>query len=440
VIIFVAGLWHLGSVTAACMAKYHRTIGFDPQPETVAALQRGVPPLFEPQLAEAIDAGLRSGNLTFTSDRSAAREADVVWIAYDTPVDGKDRADVDFVAREVESLYPHLKDGALLLVSSQAPSGFIRRLEASFAAYASDSAVSFAYSPENLRLGEALQVFLRPDRIVVGVRAERDRALVAKLFAPISENIVWMSPESAEMTKHAINGFLATSVTFMNEIAAICERVGADAREVERGLRTESRIGSRAYVTPGTGFAGGTLARDIQFLTDLGRREATPVNVISSVLVSNEQHKAWVQRRLRSALGELAGTTVALLGLTYKPGTDTLRRSSAVELARDLHERDVRVSAFDPAVKSLPVELHGVVSLESSVEDALRAADAVVVTTDWPEFREISASTFIGAMRRPIIVDPKRFLESILADDARVRYIAVGRAAHAASPSLAVVG
>jgi UDPglucose 6-dehydrogenase len=164
------------------------------------------------------------------------------------------------------------------------------------------------------------------------------------------------------------------------------------------------------------------------------------VHVISSVLVSNEQHKAWVRRRLQSALGDMAGVTVALLGLTYKPGTDTLRRSSAVELARELCDLGVRVRAFDPAVTSLPVELHGVLSLESSVDDALRAADAVVMTTEWPEFREISASTFIGAMRRPIIVDPKRFLESILADDARVRYITVGRASHVESPSLAVVG
>jgi UDPglucose 6-dehydrogenase len=246
-----------------------------------------------------------------------------------------------------------------------------------------------------------------------------------------------MSPESAEMTKHAINGFLATSVTFMNELAAICERVGADAREVERGLRSESRIGPRAYLTPGTGFAGGTLARDIQFLTELGRREETPVDVIAAVLTSNDQHKGWAQRRLRNALGELRGKTVALLGLTYKPGTDTLRRSSAAELAQTLNDLGVRVTAFDPAVQALPAELREIIALKSSVAEALREADATVIATEWPEFRDIPASAFIEAMRSPVILDPKRFLEATLAEDARIQYVAVGRAAASLVESVA---
>lgn len=429
-VVFIAGLWHLGSVVTSCVAEHHRTIGFDPEQETIKSLGRGIPPLSEPGLAEAIESGLQSGNLTFTNDRSSARQADVVWITFDTPVDSEDRADVDFVVREVEQLYPHLKNGSLVLVSSQVPSGFIRRLEASFATHASERTVSFAYSPENLRLGEALGIFRNPDRIVVGARTERDRAIIAELFRPFSENIVWMSPESAEMTKHAVNGFLATSVTFMNELAAICERVGADARDVERGLRSETRIGPRAYISPGTGIAGGTLARDIQFLTELGRREETPVNVISAVLISNDQHKAWTQRRLRSTLGDMRGKTAALLGLTYKPGTDTLRRSGAVELARSLNGLGVRVVAFDPAIQSLPTELRGVISLASSVKDALREADAAVIATEWPEFQDVSASAFIEMMRSPVILDPKRFLEATLAGDARIQYIAVGRAEH----------
>jgi UDPglucose 6-dehydrogenase len=334
----VVGLWHLGTVIAACLASGgHDVVGLDFDADTVRNLKAGEPPIFEPGLEDLIKRGLREGRLRFTSDVvDALRDAEIVWIAYDTPVDDDDRADVEFVVGRVARLFPHLRAGMLVLISSQLPVGTTRRLEQA----CPNKSVTFAYSPENLRLGKAIGVFTQPDRVVVGTRGEADRARIAALLRPFIEDpartdrIEWMSVESAEMTKHALNAFLATSVTFINEIAALCEQVGADAKEVERGLKSESRIGSKAYLGPGAAFAGGTLARDVEFLTQIGAVHYQPTHLLSAVRASNDEHRNWHRRKLQALLGDLHGKCIAVWGLTYKPGTDTLRRSSSVELCK----------------------------------------------------------------------------------------------------------
>ena len=288
----VLGLWHLGSVTAACLAAAgHSVSAFDPAPGTVAALAAGRLPVAEPGLAELITRGIQLGALRFTSDLPAAvRDAEVVWITFDTPVDEDDVADVAFVERQVEAAFPYLAEGSVVLCSSQLPVGTIGRLEQAWLRAAGGRTVSFACSPENLRLGKAIDVFTNPDRIIVGVRDDRTRARVQALLQPITDRIEWMSVESAEMTKHAVNAFLATSVTFINELAALCERTGADAKEVERGLKTERRIGPHAYLSPGGAFAGGTLARDVTFLRSLGS-DAWPAHAAHG-RCAREQHSA----------------------------------------------------------------------------------------------------------------------------------------------------
>ncbi|CAG0947442.1 partial UDP-glucose 6-dehydrogenase, partial [Anaerolineae bacterium] len=197
--------------------------------------------------------------------------------------------------------------------------------------------------------------------------------------------------------------------------------------EVERGLKSEVRIGPRAYLRPGNAFAGGTLARDIAFLTEIGRAQATPTNLLAAVRTSNDAHKQWAHRALTRALGDLRGKTIALLGLTYKPGTDTLRRSSAVETARWLNAQGARVVAFDPAVKILPDELVRVIELRDSIENALRDADAALVATEWQEFAALNADDIVRWMRQPIVLDTARFLQKNLGNDLRVRYHAVGK-------------
>jgi len=226
------------------------------------------------------------------------------------------------------------------------------------------------------------------------------------------------------MTKHAINAFLALSVTFANELATICERVGADAKEVERGLKTESRIGPKAYLGPGAAFAGGTLARDIAFLSSLASQHHLTQPLIAAVRPSNEAHKKWAQRRLVDRLGELKGKTIAVWGLTYKPGTDTLRRSAAVELCVDLIAAGAKVKAWDPAVKEAPGLA---VELASDAVAAVKGASALVIATEWPQFRELDLAAVLSTMDRPLVLDADRFLSKQIKN---AEYYAVGIPSH----------
>jgi UDPglucose 6-dehydrogenase len=355
----------------------------------------------------------------------AAVDTGVLWVTVDTPVDDDDRADVEFVLNQIKGVLPVLADGSVVLVSSQMPVGSIRKLEAFVHENLPNKQLSFAGSPENLRLGKALDVFLKPDRIVVGVRADDARHKLEQLLLPVTDRIEWMSVESAEMTKHAINAFLATSVTFANEIAAICELVGADAKEVERGLKTEMRIGPKAYLSPGGPFAGGTLARDIEFLGIESRAKQLVTPLLSSVRASNDEHKNWVRRKLLERFPKLKGVQVAIWGLTYKPGTDTLRRSLAVELCDWLIEQGAAVHVHDPVVRELPERWSGRVVSHARSLDAVVGADALVVGTEWPEFRQEAAALLSVASPDLVVIDANRHLQAAVASSG-LKYVAVG--------------
>ncbi len=427
--ICVVGLWHLGAVTAACLASSgHQVIGLDFDETVIDNLKSGQPPLFEPGLEDLVKKGLKAGTLDFSTDIAVAISGvQVIWVAYDTPVDDDDNADVTYVIERVSRLFPYLEAGQEVLISSQLPVGTSKALEALFTKTRPGIAISFSYSPENLRLGKAIDVFCHPDRVVIGTRAEKSRQVFAELLAPFTNHIEWMSVESAEMTKHALNAFLATSVTFINEIAALCEQVGADAKEVERGLKSETRIGPRAYLGPGGAFAGGTLARDVAFLTKLGLQYDLPIQLIPAVRKSNDAHKNWPRRRLVQMLGDLKSKNVAVWGVTYKAGTDTLRRSLALELCQWLVEQGAHVRVHDPVVKALP-EQYAAVRLCTLPIDAAQDADALVVATEWPGYREVSVQEVIPVMHTPIVLDANRFLATSLEGVPGVIYVSVGKA------------
>ena len=255
--ICVYGLGHLGVVTSACLASLgHDVCGLDDDPVNIDALNQAVMPVFEPGLQNLIQTGIAQRRLRFTTQKTeAVAGVPILWVAFDTPVDEADRADIAFVSGKIKSVLPVLENGSLIVVSTQMPVGSIRKLEAFAKQEFDDKSLRFACCPENLRLGNAVDLFLHPDRIVAGARTAEDITLLTELLTSISTSIEWMSVESAEMTKHAINAFLGMSIAFTNEIASICELAGADAREVERGLRSEARIGRQAYVAPGGAFA-----------------------------------------------------------------------------------------------------------------------------------------------------------------------------------------
>lgn len=415
----ILGLWHLGSVTAACIARHHRVVGIDFDPTTVAQLSAGRAPLHEPGLDALLADGLARGDLRFSSDAHACADADVLWVCHDTPVDSDDHADPEWVIAQIERALPHLRPGTPVLLSSQMPVGTCARLAAAHPAF------PFACSPENLRLGKAIDAFEKPARIVVGA-PDAARASLEKLLAPIGAPLVWMRPASAEMVKHALNGFLALSIAFINEVATLAETVGADATEISAGLKSEPRIGPRAYLGAGGPFAGGTLARDVVALTELAAARQLPVALIPAIKQSNDRHRRWAARKLAAALADVPQPIVAVLGLAYTPGTSTLRRSAAVELCRALAASCATVRAFDPLIRATDAE-HRDIPLAASPADALRGAHAVAICTEWPALRELDWPALLATMARPVVVDANRHVEKLAAGHPGLVYLTVGR-------------
>ncbi|EKD71386.1 MAG: hypothetical protein ACD_46C00195G0007 [uncultured bacterium] len=428
--IAVVGLWHLGCVTAACLAKAgFDVIAYDADQAVINHLNQGKAPLFEPELDELLAHGIASGKLTGIFHPEMLNQADIVWINYDTPVDENDVADVKSVTDEVKKLFPHFKSNTLMIISSQLPVGSTRKLQQYCKEHFPEKEITFAYSPENLRLGKAISVFMQPGRVVVGLQSEQDKIRVQTVLQPFTNHIVWMSLESAEMTKHALNAFLATSVVFINELATLCEKVGADAREVEQGLKTEERIGAKAYLKPGNAIAGGTLARDVNFLMQIGEENKQKTPLFSALLESNQAHKYWSSQRLLDVFSDLKGRVIVALGLTYKAGTDTLRRSTAVELCVWLKAQGAKVMAYDPAVKTLPDSLATIIDLKTSLVEAITGADALVVATEWPQFLSLMPDQIADLTTAPHIFDANGFLMKSLGHDKRIRYHSVGKTA-----------
>lgn len=406
----VWGTWHLGTVYAACLASLgNRVRVTDLDPRIVADLREARPPLHEPGLAELVRAQLETGKLTVHSPQEAELgDAEAILLAADTDIDDEDRVQLGSVVRLAEAAAGALRRDVPVVVASQVPVGTTERLVTRMSQM-SGRVLSPVHVPENLRLGTALQNFLEPDRLVIGSRDPAIAESVLALYRPACP-VLRMSVRSAEMSKHVLNAYLATLISFTSEISDLCEAAGADAYDVVRALRADSRVSSKAPVHPGFGFAGGTLGRDVQALRQLATDRSVPAALMDAVLAVNRGRTGRAVAQLQRALGGLAGRNVALLGLAYKPGTDTLRRSAALELARALSEAGARISAFDPRIASLPPSAPPIV-LAKDPFAAARDADALVIVTEWPEFAALDWTRMGAAMRRALVLDLKGILD-----------------------------
>jgi UDPglucose 6-dehydrogenase len=421
----VLGLGHLGCVTAACLTELgHEVVGVDFDSTLTGQLSEGIAPVAEPGLDELLRKGL-AGRLRFTAAMDfAAKTAEVLWVAYDTPVDQAGNADPEFVAAQVGRALEQAAADPLVVISSQLPVGSIRRLEQE-ALRTRAGRIRVACCPENLRLGSAVADFLHPGRIVAGVRTDRDRHTLAVLLGSITASIEWMSIESAEMTKHAINAFLAASVVFANEIASICEAVGADAKEVERGLKSEPRIGPRAYVSPGSAFSGVTLARDVKFLNQAAHCLGISTPLLSAIVPSNHAHEDWARAKLQQLFGNLRGRTVAIWGLAYKSGTESLQGSAMIRLCDWLLRCGATIRVHDPAVQQLPGSWGECATLCPDAMTATRGANALVVGAALPEHRALSLAD-LQPYPDLVVLDANRAVPGLAAPEHGLRYFAVG--------------
>ena len=425
--IATAGLWHLGSVASACLASLgHAVRGTDPDAARVRDLAAGKPPVFEPGLAALVAEQMRAGRLAFTpAPREAFAAAEFIFVTFDTPVDDDDQCDLSPVEKTFSDIAAHARSGVVIALMSQVPVGTCARLAAELHARAPQLDFTLLYQPENLRLGEALETFLRPDFLVFGTAPEADPECWQRAYEGINAPHLVMRWASAEMSKHALNAFLATSISFVNELAELAEVSGADIREVAAALKRDRRIGPHAFLRPGPGFAGGTLGRDIQVLRALGARNGRRTLQLDATLAVNRSRLGRVAEILRQEGGGLSGKRVALLGLTYKPGTSTLRRSHAIEFARRLAAEGVEVTAFDPQVRDPQAETRGI-RLCGDAAAAATGADAVVLLTTWPEFSALDWNRLRTLARCPLVVDAHNFLDDTAVRRAGWRYRGLG--------------
>jgi UDPglucose 6-dehydrogenase len=433
----VIGIWHLGAVNAAGFAeKGYRVVGVELDPKKARRLQQGVPPLFEPGLEALIQKHLKSGQLSFTSDPSAAKGADYVVIAYDSPVNERDEVDITPVTEAAALVAPFLEPSAPIIVTSQVPLGSCEKIEANVRAANPSWASGLVYTPENLRLGSAIARFLDPDMLVLGASDPRAAQAALALYLPFETEKLAMDLRSAEMVKHALNVFLATSITFINEIANLADRLGADAVAVGQALKLDKRIGKSALMTPGLGFSGGTLARDVtqlsRFASDLSYR----AQLLEAIVAVNEGTFDEVVVRLTAKLGTLHGKKIGILGLTYKAGTSTVRRSPAIKIMGKLSDAGAKCAGYDPMASAEELaEYAHLVKRAKSVRELAQGADALVLVTEWPEFRDIPFATIAKTMKHPFLVDSKNYLDPAKIAQAGLDYQGFGRSARAKAVS-----
>ncbi len=423
----VVGLWHLGCVTAACLTKFgHTVIAYDEDAQLITHLKQGFPPIYEPGLIELMNVAKHSNSLHFTHDPSELKDLDIIWIAYDTPINELGKANANEIRNRVIKLFPYFKNNALVIISSQIPVGTTQTIKNMFLNENKEKQINCVYSPENLRLGKSIDLFLQPDRIIMGICSDLAKPIIKKLLHPIVDKILWMSIESAEMTKHAINAFLATSIVFINELATLCEYYGADAHSVAQGLKTDIRIGPYAYLTPGGAFSGGTLGRDLNYLIQMNKSYSLNENFFHSVLLSNQKHADWIQKKIIENIEDLRGKTVAILGLAYKPGTDALRHSSAIKISLWLSSHGAIVNAYDPAIQNLVPELEQFINLQPDIDSVLYRSDVIVVGTECPEFMNIQIEQLDTKLREPYIFDTSGFLSKQFEGKKAIKYFRVG--------------
>jgi UDPglucose 6-dehydrogenase len=429
--ITVIGLWHLGEVYSAGLARLgHKVVGISDNRTVVKDLLKGKPPLAEPRLEELIKNGLDTGRLTYSRDITKVKHCDVVWLTFDTPVNDRDESDVKPILSCIREITPYLQNDCLVAVSSQIPAGTSATIVKLIRKRRPNLSFHYVYSPENLRLGEAVECFLNPGRIVVGADDDEGFERMESIFGGIQADLVRMSPASAEMAKHALNSFLATSISFINDIADTCEKVGADVSDVTKALRSDKRIGQHAFLNPGFGFSGGTLGRDLVALKAIARTHRSELPVIESVLKKNQLRPQSLVRRLSSLLGGLAKKRITIFGLTYKAGTSTLRRSRSLEIAALLVKQGAMLNLCDPHI--IPGELPKLKNARFNADPyaSVKQSDALLFLTPWKDFKDFNFAAFAeSAKPHAIVFDASNSLaekEGSIAEQG-LRYFRVGR-------------
>jgi len=391
----VFGLWHLGCVYATGLAKVgYEVEASDFSSKVMSDLNKGILPVFEPGMEEEI----KSPKLKFVDKQEVFVDKKYIFITHDLPVNSKDKVSMKLIDRTVDLMVKSADKTTVFVVSSQVMLGTCRKI--------AECGYKVLYFPENVRLGKAYETFLRPDRIVLG---GNDPVLLdefEKDFSIFCCPFIKMSWESAEMVKHALNSYLASCVSFSSEVADLCEILGANMIDVVAALKTDKRVSAFAPINPGMGFAGATLGRDVKSLVRLGKKHGYKTKLMNSVYEVNCDRIDWLINKIKNRIIKFEGCKIGILGLTYKPGTSTLRRSMSLELASKLNRLKSKLSAYDPMVKSNIVG-YEYISIENNFKELVNNSDVIVLMTEWPEFKEMNLKLLSGKL----VFDTKNFFD-----------------------------
>ncbi len=430
--IAMIGTGYVGLVSGACLSEFgHEVVCIDKDDSKIADLNQGRIPIFEPGLDEVVAANVKAGRLSFTRDlASAVPHADVIFIAVGTPSRrGDGHADLSFVFGAAEEIAKELDGYTVVITKSTVPVGTGRKVEDIIRRLRPDAQFDVASNPEFLREGSAIEDFRRPDRVVVGAESERARNVLKEVYRPLYLNetpILFTSRETSELIKYAANAFLATKITFINEMADLCEKVGADVQDVARGIGLDGRIGGK-FLHAGPGFGGSCFPKDTLALLKTSQQANAPVRIVETVVAVNERRKMQMAEKIAAAFGDLNGKTVAVLGLTFKPNTDDMRDAPSLVIVPMLEAKGARIRAYDPegareARKLLDIEMC------KDAYEALAGADGVVILTEWNEFRALDLARVKSLLARPLMVDLRNIYRPSQMAEAGFTYVSVGRA------------
>ncbi|MAL79846.1 MAG: UDP-glucose 6-dehydrogenase [Sneathiella sp.] len=409
--IAVIGTGYVGLVSGTCFSEFgHDVICIDTDETKIARLNAGEIPIFEPGLSAMVEKNSRSGYLKFGTDmKRAVAGADAVFIAVGTPSRrGDGKADLTYVYAAAKEIAAALTGYTVVVTKSTVPVGTGREVERIIRAVRPEADFDVASNPEFLREGAAIEDFMRPDRVIVGTKVERAQKVMADIYRPLSlihTPLLFTSLESSELTKYAGNAFLATKITFINEMADLCEKVGADVHDVARGIGLDRRIGAK-FLHPGPGFGGSCFPKDTRALYETSVETGAPLRIVDTVIDINEARKHNMAARVITACGgSVADKKIAILGLTFKPNTDDMRESPSLAIIPALAHAGAHIRAYDPEGMAEAAKLLGGIEFCDSSYATLEGADALVIITEWNEFRALDLKRVKALMRAPLIVD-----------------------------------
>jgi len=437
--IAMVGTGYVGLVSGACFSEFGwDVVCVDNNPDKIAMLEDGRMPIYEPGLEDLVERNVAAGRLTFTTDlESAVKGAQAVFIAVGTPSRrGDGHADLSYVFQAAEDIARHADGYTVLVTKSTVPVGTGREVMKRIRAVRPDAEIEIASNPEFLREGSAIEDFMRPDRVVIGADTERAAEAVSALYRPLylrDTPIIKTSLETAELIKYAANTFLATKITFINEFADLCEKVGADVQDVAKGIGLDGRIGSK-FLHAGPGYGGSCFPKDTAALVRSARDAGAPISIVEQVISVNDNRKEAMARKIIDACGgDVSGKTIAVLGLTFKPNTDDMRDSPSLVIVPRLIEAGATVRAFDPVgMDEAKKALDGPVWCRDAY-DAMDGADAVAIVTEWNEFRALNLERVKSLLKEPVMIDLRNVYRPQQMREAGFDYVSIGRASVSAA-------